>query len=113
MISRCSLVLCCDLNCRRGAYAQNREALTDSFVPRLLHLFLVWNVFHKCKVSFDVIWCLLVYYDINNINFCIYNLVRHMLILISKDSTTLINKKLKKSIFFLELFSVGPAMNLR
>ena len=50
----------------------------------LLHLFLVWNVLHKCKVPFDVTWCSLIYYDINNIKICIYNLVRHMLTLISK-----------------------------
>ena len=52
---------------------------------RLLHLFLVWNVLHKCKTAFDVTWCLLIYYDIKNINFYIYNLVHHMLTLISKD----------------------------
>ena len=85
LISRRSLVLCCDFNCRRGAYAQNREALIESFVTRLLHLFLVWNVLHKCKVPFDVTWCLLIYYGIKNINLCIYDLVRHMLTLISKD----------------------------
>ena len=77
--------MCCDFNCRRGAYAQNKKALTNAFVTRLLHLFLVWNVLHKCKVPFDVTWCLLIYYGIKNIIFCIYNLVRHMLTLISKD----------------------------
>ena len=50
----------------------------------LLHLFLVWNVLHKYKVPFDVTRCFFIYYGIKNIKICIYNLVRHMLTLISK-----------------------------
>jgi hypothetical protein len=85
LILRRFLVMCCDFNCRRGVYAQNKETLTNLFVTRPLYMFFVWNVLHKCKMPFDVTWCFLIYYGIKNINLCIYNLVRHMLTLISKD----------------------------
>ena len=78
----------------------NIEKLLHICLWPCLQLFLVWNVLHKCKVPFDVTWCLLIYYGIKNIHFCIYNLVRHMLTLISKDYNNIKWQFPKKSTFF-------------